>query len=274
MEKYNFVVDSPIKLKDALLKNISGLSNFDIMKIMANKDIKINGKRTKENIMLNAGDEIDVFFKLPKFYEIVYEDKNIIVVNKVHSIETNSGDEQKQTLEKILRKEYPTVRAVHRLDTNTMGLICFALNDLAEKELKQAFKKGYVIKKYQAIVQATNVKNKESFVDYYEKDAKTAVMKVKSTGKTVQQIKLDYELLEKNDDIAKILVNLYTGKTHQIRAQLAYHKIYILGDGKYGDKEFNRKHKKTHQELKSVYLHFTNLDKLSYLESKIFNIQY
>ena len=272
MEKFDFIVDSPIKLKDALLKNISGLSNFDIMKIMANKDVKINGKRTKENLTLSVGDEVSVYFNSPKFYDIVYQDKNIVVVNKVHSIETNSSDEQKQTMESVLKKEFPTIRAVHRLDTNTMGLLCFALNDLAEKELKQAFKKGYVVKKYQALVQATNVKNKDSFTDYYEKDAKTAVMKVKSTGKAVQEIKLDYELLERNGDIAKILVNLHTGKTHQIRAQLAYHKIYILGDGKYGDKEFNRKHKKSHQELKSVYLHFTNLDKLSYLENKIFQI--
>lgn len=271
MELLEFKNDKPRKLKDALQFYISGISNFEILKILSKKDVKVNGKRTKDNIDLKVGDQISVYMQSQSFFDILYVDKNIVVLNKIRPIETNSNLD-KQTLESELQKLYPNARAIHRLDTNTLGIVCFALNDLAEKELKNAFKNGYVVKKYVALVDAKKVKLHEKFVDYYEKDSKSGLLKVKNQGKPINEISLEYDLIEKDAGIASILVRLHTGKTHQIRAQLAHHGLYILGDGKYGDKEFNRKFKKSFQQLKSVYLHFTSLEKLKYLEEKIFEL--
>ena len=271
MELIEFRNDKPRKLKEALQFYVSGLSNFEVSKILSRKDVKVNGKRTKENLDLKENDQVCVYVQNQVYFDVLYADKNIVVLNKVRPIETNSNL-SKQTLESELRKSYPTARAIHRLDTNTLGLVCFALNDNAEKELKNAFKKGDVVKKYVAVVNRKNVKSHEKFCDYYEKDSKSGVLKVKNHGKPINEIRLEYDLLAMQDDLASILVRLHTGKTHQIRAQLAFHNIFILGDGKYGDKELNRKHKKSYQQLKSVYLHFTNLEKLKYLEEKIFEI--
>ena len=148
----------------------------------------------------------------------------------------------------------------------------FALNKTAEEELIHAFKSGKVEKKYLAVVSAENVKENDNFQDSFVKNENNGQVKFGKAKNDGNDARLEYVLLSKNNDLANILVTLHTGKTHQIRAQLSYHKIYILGDGKYGDKNLNRKYKKYYQCLTSVYLKFTKLDKLKYLENKPFDI--
>ena len=270
MKVFNFITQKETTLKDALHYYCSGLTNLDIMRALKNKDVKINGKRVRQDTMLQIGDEVQIYYSPNQYYDIIYNDNNILVINKLKSIETNSADEQKQTLLKELQVDFPSIKPIHRLDTNTLGLIVFALNSLAETELLRAFKNGYVVKKYLAIVSANNVKNKDYFFDSFQKhNGYVHFGKAKHDG---NDARLEYECIERNEDLATILVTLHTGKTHQIRAQLSYHQIYILGDGKYGDKMLNRKYKKSQQQLKSVYLHFTNLNKLKYLEEKPFSL--
>lgn len=261
-------------IKQCLQYYCGDISKMQISRAILDKDVKVNGKRIKTNITVYENDIIEAYFNETKqnVFDIVYQDENILVINKKKGIETVSFDENKQTLQTLVQKDFANARAVHRIDTNTLGLIAFALNDTAEKELLDAFKTGNVVKKYYAVVSSHNIKDNETFVDYFIKP-NNSIVKFGASEKDGKQASLSYQLIKQVGDLAQIEVDLHTGKTHQIRAQLAYHKIFILGDGKYGDKNLNRKYKKDVQALISVYLRFENLVNLKYLQSLPFDIR-
>ena len=271
MEQFTFISERKGTIKEILQYYCTGLTNIDITKALKNKDVKVNGVRVNSSVNIEVKDEISIYYIQKKYYKIIYEDNNILVVNKLKSIETNSF-ENKQTLLTELQKKYATVLPIHRLDVNTLGLMIFALNKTAEEELIKAFKSGKVEKKYFAVVSAQNVKESDNFQDSFIKNEKSGQVKFGKAKNDGNDARLEYVLIDKKNDLANILVTLHTGKTHQIRAQLSYHHIYILGDGKYGDKNLNRKYKKNEQQLKSVYLKFSGLNKLKYIENFNFEI--
>ena len=124
------------KIQAFLQFNFKGLSSSMFFKTLRKKDIKVNGKRISDNIVIYQNDVIEIYLE-DKFLfntselDIIYEDDNIIIVNKRAGIEIVS--ETERDLLSVLKQTYPTVRAVHRLDRNTEGLTIFALNDMAEK---------------------------------------------------------------------------------------------------------------------------------------------
>lgn len=261
-------------LKQCLQYYCGDIAKMQISRAIQGKDVKVNGKRVKTNVTVYENDIVEAYFNETKqnIYDVIYQDDNILVVNKKKGIETVSFDETKQTLQTVVQKDFPTAKAVHRLDTNTLGLVAFALNRNAENELLDAFKNGNVVKKYFAVVSSHDVKNEETFTDYFTK-TDNATVKFGANDTDGIEASLSYKLIKRVGDLAQIEVDLHTGKTHQIRAQLAYHKIFILGDGKYGDKNLNRKYKKDVQSLASVYLRFENLATLKYLQSLPFDIR-
>ena len=101
-----------------------GFSYADVNKILRNKDVKINGKAEKENVMVYQGDVLTFFYTqdmLDKKYDIIFEDNDVCVIYKYAGIEV----EGEKGLESVLKNAI----AVHRLDRNTEGLMVFAKND-------------------------------------------------------------------------------------------------------------------------------------------------
>ena len=140
-----FKVEKSQKLSSFLLENYNGeLTYNSLMKVLRNKDIKINNKRTNKDVFLNAGDEIIVYYDgKPNIEElsVVFECSDLIVINKKQGI----------TCEDLLTRvklKYPNSRPVHRLDRNTCGLVIFALNEDSESELLKVFKNGSIDKYY------------------------------------------------------------------------------------------------------------------------------
>ena len=136
------------KLNTFLLDNFNGLTLNIIYKALRKKDIRINNIKVSENCTLYTGDEITVFIKdefLYKTYnlDIVYEDENILVLNKPVGIEVVSSNKNEQTLttlliEKYNSKDYPA--PCHRLDRNTCGLVLFAKNKVSLDILLKKFR--------------------------------------------------------------------------------------------------------------------------------------
>jgi 23S rRNA pseudouridine955/2504/2580 synthase len=235
--------------------------------LIKNKEIKVNGKKVDGNVKLECGDEVVYFLskkqqEKPAFY-ILYEDENVLVVDK------ESGVNSEAVFAELSRSR--ECYFIHRLDRNTKGLIFFALNKKAEQELLFAFKERLAKKVYHALLFGDFKKERESLAAYLKKNPETATVKVFSNQKDgSEKIITEYEVLVKYGEVTKVQVWLHTGKTHQIRAHLAFIGCPIVGDMKYGIPEKNKQYGVIRQQLLSKSLTFYGLKELGYLNGKEF----
>ncbi len=271
MQKLEFKANERIELIKAVIDKLPFLSRYDVEKLLANKDVKVNNARIKDNIKLNQDDLVIVYYN-PKeqeeWYSDVYLDTNILIVNKRAGIEVVS--ETERDLVGVVKQKHPNIIPVHRLDRNTEGLVIFALNNYAEKELLEAFKvRNTITKKYALLVHGKVDINKLKRTVYLKKVdhlSKVWISEVKTSG--YDPIITEFELVEYRGDFSLLEAKLITGKTHQIRAHISYFGYPIVGDKKYGkDKE-----KQLHLTAYNLSFSFKKGSLLNYLNSKNFEI--
>ncbi len=233
MEK--FVYRGPQKkLLKALGDSLPDYSYSYFQKLLRKGDIKINGVRTKSDVVLCGGEELTVYCTPYVFRpEKVFENEFIYVFNKYLGISSE------QYAEKI-KKVFPDAVLCHRLDTNTIGLIIFAKGNEIFEKIKGAFSEHLIEKHYYAEVFGA-FPDEIKYVDYAQKDEEKGIVKVFSAdGKNRREMISCCKKISTNGDISQVDVEAVTGRTHQIRAQLAFHGFPIVGDGKYGDEKKNR----------------------------------
>lgn len=266
------------KLNTFLLHSFNGLTLNSIYKALRKKDIKINGKRVNENCDLHIGDEVQVYiadnllFKTVCNIDKVYEDTNIVVFNKPVGIEITGENSLSSYLTNS--GEYQFIEPCHRLDRNTTGLILYAKNKESLDILINKFKNHEIEKHYICTVIGIPKVSQSTLTAYLFKDTKKSLVYISDIPtKGYQKIITSYKILEidKANNLSKLDVELHTGRTHQIRAHLAHIGHPILGDGKYGINDLNRKFNKKTQELCSYKLQFnfsTESGILNYLSGK------
>ena len=271
MQKIEFEVKSDKKLIKAIIDELPFLSRFNVVKILANKDVKVNNARVKEDIDLHIGDKLVVFYtekEQKEWYTLVYADENVLIVNKRAGIEVVS--ETERDLVAVLKQNYATVLPVHRIDRNTEGLVIFALNKASERSLLSAFKtRNGIIKKYALLVHGrvdiTKIK-RTVYLKKVDSLSKVWISELKTTG--YEPIVTEFDIVEYRGDNTLMTATLVTGKTHQIRAHIAYYGYPIVGDNKYGkDNE-----KQLHLTANYLAFKFKKDINLSYLNSKTFEI--
>ena len=266
------------KLNKVILEELSNINYPTFCKLLRKKDIKINGKRINKDILVYENDKIQIY--LPKELEdvkieldIVYEDENILVINKPVNIEVTGTN----SLTEIINKQYTNCefkpQPCHRIDRNTTGLVMFAKNEKALRILLEKFKKHEIEKHYLALVYGIPDKKEERLEAYLFKDQKKSQVYISDTFKKgYQKIITKYTVLEKRKNNTALLdVEIETGRTHQIRAHLAYIGYPIIGDGKYGKNEINKQLGKKYQMLCSYKLKFhfqSESGILAYLKGK------
>ena len=262
-----FVAEKQGKLIKLALKNCEDISYAAINKLLRGKNVKVNGKRVKDDVSIEVGDKVEIFYNAPKTekYSVVFKDENIFVVDK-------KGGYLSETVFDELSANGETY-FIHRLDRNTAGIMLFARTKIAEKELTNGFKTRAFDKYYTAEVVGCPPKRKDEITAYLLKDENTATVKIFDRFvKGAVEIKTGYETVRKNAETSVLKVRLFTGKTHQIRAHLAYIGCPIVGDGKYGNNAFNKSHgaKELRLVSSSITLHFNAGDALFYLDGKTF----
>ena len=270
-EKYNNK-----RLDKFIFDKFPSLSSGLFYKTLRKKDFRVNDNRISENIILHTGDEIKVFISdellennvsLPT----IYEDDNILVIDKPTNIEV-VGD---NSVTSILEKKYSYIKPCHRLDRNTTGLVLFAKNEESLYILLAKFKNHEIEKHYRATIYGIPKVKKAKLEAFLFKDSKKSLVYISDEPKKgYQKIITSYEVIkeDKKQNISVLDVKLETGRTHQIRAHLAYIGFPIIGDGKYGKNEINKKFNKKTQLLESYSLKFNFSSPsgiLSYLNGKI-----
>ena len=271
------------KLNKFLQDNIPTLSSSLLYKTLRKKDIKVNGKRVNENITVFENDEIviyiaDSLLETNINLDIVYEDDNILVINKPCGIEVVGS----QSLTSIIHNKYSNCEYLpmpcHRLDRNTTGLIIFAKNEESLSILLDKFKNHEIEKHYLALVYGKPKFASQMLTAYLFKDSKKSISYISDEPKKgYSKIITSYSVIEKYPNGTCLLdVEIKTGKTHQIRAHLAHIGLPIVGDGKYGDYEINKKLKFKTQQLQSYILKFnfsSDSGILNYLNGEEFKLK-
>ena len=300
--------DANQRLDKFIRKSLPNLPQALMYKYIRIKRIKVNGKRAEISTMLKTGDKVDMyindeFFVKPetrydftgasKSLDILYEDSNIMLLNKKAGLLCHPDDKEyvDTLITRIKRYLYDsgeynpddensfTPSLVNRIDRNTGGIVIAAKNAESLRILNAQMKKRNLKKTYLCVVHGVPSPESGLLEGYLVKDEKKNLVKVsKKPCDGGKEIRTKYRVLQKDlkNDLSLVEVDLLTGRTHQIRAHFASIGHPLLGDGKYGTNKLNREFGYKKQFLYSYRLVFALDDEagiLTYLTGRGFEVK-
>ena len=287
-------------------KTVPLLPDSLLQKYIRLKRIKLNGKGSKRDTRLSEGDYVqlyinDEFFEKPREENsylkvgkprvtIVYEDENILLADKKPGVLCHSaGQWDYNTLIANIQAYLAQKGEWHpgeenafapalcnRIDRNTGGIVIAAKNAEALRIINEKIKLREIEKYYLCAVHGRPNPSSGTLENYLFKDAVKNRVYVKSRSEPGAKTAVtEYRTLRSKGPLSLVECRLLTGRTHQIRAQMAYAGWPLLGDGKYGSERFNKNYAETGQALYSYKLLFsfpTDAGILNYLRGREFTV--
>lgn len=261
--------DADQRLDKFILKTMNTLPKSLMYKYIRNKKIKVNRKRCEISQRLQVGDIVQCyipeefypakeelsFLKSERHLDIVYEDDNILIVNKPKGLLAHKGalEVQDNLLDRILHYLYDTKvydpnqehsftpALCHRIDRNTQGLVIAAKNAAALRCMNEKIKQREVEKRYLCIVEGQLSKKDDHLILYHHKQKDNIARISKIEKPDYQRMETSYRVLKEKKNYSLVEVLLHSGKSHQIRAMMGFLKHPLYGDVKYGAKKTKEK---------------------------------
>ncbi len=299
--------DAGQRLDKFLTKAVKGLPASMMYKLIRTKKIKVNRKRADQKYMLCEGDEIQLFIR-EEFFDsperddgalgrirpklnILYEDDNLLLLNKrpgvlVHEDEAAAENTLIMHVKAYLyqKGEYDPAAEqsfapalCNRIDRNTGGIVIAAKNAEALRVMNAKIRENQISKFYLCLVHGIPKKKQDMLHAYLRKNSVTNLVEVRpEIFPGAKKIITGYRVVETRGENALLEVELVTGRTHQIRAQMAAIGHPLLGDGKYGVNRDERRQGYKYQALYAYRLRFEKTEEenlLSYLEGRSFSLE-
>ena len=260
-----------VRVDKFLRKKLSNMALTEIFKCIRVGKIKVNGKKTKENYRLKLNDVVKLFMKvelesirseeskikssdleeIKQF--IVYEDENLLILNKKPNMVMHKGSGHEYGISEIL-KEYlknPNFNFINRIDKATSGLVIGTKNLVINRELSEEMRERNIEKKYYILVEG-KLKKKEFIIKSFLKRLEDRVVELEKYEVGAKESISYFRVVETGKDCTLLEGTLGSGRTHQLRVQLASMGNPILGDTKYG---------KGKEKIMYLFSHYLKIDK-------------
>lgn len=241
-----------VRLDRFLRKKYEDISLTEIFKGIRTGKVKVNGKKSKENYRLQLEDVVKVFFnggetkeEKPVFIEnkeiekikksIVYEDERVLIFNKKNNMVMHKGSGYEYGISEMIKSylKNENFNFVNRIDKATSGLIIGAKSLVVARELAEDIRNRNIEKKYYILVNG-RVREKEFKIKSWLKKVEERVIEVEEFQEGAKESTSSFKVVEYGKNCTLLEGTLGSGRTHQLRVQLANRGNYIIGDNKYG----------------------------------------
>ena len=241
-----------VRLDRFLRKKYEDISLTEIFKGIRTGKVKVNGKKSKENYRLQLGDIVKVFFNSGETKEekpvsienreiekikksIVYEDEKVLIFNKKNNMVMHKGSGYEYGISEMLKSylKNENFNFVNRIDKATSGLIIGAKSLVVARELAEDIRNRDIEKKYYILVNG-RVREKEFKIKSWLKKVEDRVIEVEEFQEGAKESTSSFKIVEHGKNCTLLEGTLGSGRTHQLRVQLANRGNYIIGDNKYG----------------------------------------
>ena len=264
------------RLDNYLISTYSSVPKSKIYNIIRKGEVRVNSSRVKPNYKIKTDDIIRI---PPNLYidqtltkiigidlinkhanNILFENDNYIVLNKKSGIAVHGGTKNIIGLIDIVREKYgKNIDLCHRIDKNTTGCLVFGKNKKAVKFFNNLLIDNNVKKTYQAVLKGKLKKNIVVNKPIYKNIATKSKNSISK-----------FKIIEYLNNATLVEVQIYTGRSHQIRIHAALINHPIIFDNRYGDKDFNKSFDKNIR--KKIALHSKSISFIN-LDSEILNIE-
>jgi 23S rRNA pseudouridine955/2504/2580 synthase len=274
--------DAGQRLDNFLIRVLKGVPRTHVYRLLRKGEVRVNSRRAKPDQRLEAGDRV----RLPPIRRpegsserprpasaslqklltdaIVYEDSDLLVVNKPAGVAVHGGSGMSHGVIEALRSarpDQPELDLVHRLDRETSGCLIVAKKRSALRDLHAQLREGSTQKRYLALVCGKwnlGTKRIELALDTSERRSGERHVAVRAHGKVAVSTFKPVQFFSNVATLMEVLID--TGKTHQIRVHAAYAGHPVAGDDKYGDRDRNTAFKA--YGLERMFLHAASIEVL------------